>query len=146
MPSSPSLPYTSKISDRTAVTYRLDLSSSPDPAATPGFDALTVQRSACGQRRETSIHSCCGTSKEPGNNVHNRAPGHGLIGSRLHPVMQLRDLPFQVRVTCSLEINPFNVHRTGRLGTACREGGKARESARRRTGERQRPPCSYVTT
>ena len=42
VPSSSSLPYASKISDRTAVTFRLDFSSSPDPAATPGFDALRV--------------------------------------------------------------------------------------------------------
>ena len=30
------------LSDRTAVTFRLDFSSSPDPAATPGFDALSL--------------------------------------------------------------------------------------------------------
>ena len=64
VPSPPNLPYVSKISDRTAVPLRFVFSVSPASEAAPGFDALSLYRSACGHRTLTSIQSWCRT---PGN-------------------------------------------------------------------------------
>ena len=82
---------------------RFVFSRSLDPAATPGFDALTMQRSACGHRTETSIQSCCRThgKQETTSNIAHLSTG-SPSGCGFSQIVQLRDMSFPVCVSSSV--------------------------------------------
>ena len=71
----------------------------PFSAANPGFDALSLHLSACGHSKLTSIQSCCKTSGNQKNHIHDGTPQRGVVaGLRFHPVIRLRDMSFHVRM------------------------------------------------
>ena len=68
-----------------------------------GFDALTMQRSACGHRTKTSIQNCCRT---PGKQETTSIVAHLSAGSPsgcgFSQIVQLRDMSFPVCVSSSV--------------------------------------------